>query len=192
MARMSAARRWVLASLLSCLAASCAGPTFVVQQYDGPVRPTETIAIIRVNGKDPIRLDVLDGEVVGTRVEEDARLHVEVLPGRHTLKVRDLTDPNALPGRASFIAEAGRVYRPVVFAPQPSEWGGVATVVRVFEVDGGSDAQIRDVTVPDLPKPVPTAPVRLPNFTPAPEIAPDAGTDAAPSVEAGSESPQTP
>jgi hypothetical protein len=196
MTGMSVTRRWAAAIVFGCLAASCAGPTFVVQQYDGPVRASETIAIIRVNGKDPIRLDVLDGEVIGTRVEEDARLHVEVLPGRHSLRVRDLSDPDAQPGRASFMAEAGRVYRPIVFAPRPSEWGGVATVVRIFEVDAGSDAQLRDVTLPEAAAPVPRTHVKPPDFTPAPEIrvdaGVDAGVDAAAGVEAGTESPQPP
>lgn len=123
---------------------ACAGPTYVVQQYDGPVRPAESIAILRVNGKDPIRLESLDGEPVGTRVAEDSRLHVEMLPGRHQLRVRDLARQGAAPGRAAFMAEAGRVYRPVASAPRDE----ITTSLQVFEVDADSDAPLRDVTLP--------------------------------------------
>lgn len=127
-----------LALLVGSLAAvaGCAGPTFVVQQYDGPVRPPESIAIIRVNGEDQVGIGSLDGEVIAARVDEDSRLHIEVLPGEHRIVLRDETDPAAPLGRARFVAQAGRTYRPRFEAGR----------LVVYEVDADSDEMLRAVT----------------------------------------------
>ena len=124
--------------LLAVLAAGCAGPTYIVQQYDGPVRSAETIAVIRINGSEPVGLDSLDGESVGVRATKDSRIHVEVLPGRHAMRVRDLSQPGGFPSRASFLARAGKVYRPVFSQGR----------ARIYEVDADSDATLQDVTEP--------------------------------------------
>jgi hypothetical protein len=122
-----------LVGLFACLLAACpAGPTYIVQQYKGAPRAQETIAVLRVNGKDPIRLETLDDEEITARVADDARLHVELLPGRHTLSVR-----GGEPGkRISFQAEAGKVYRVAIEEAAP----------HVHEVDRDSDSLGRDVT----------------------------------------------
>lgn len=125
----------VLPALLS-LTACPAGPTYIVQQYAGPVRPKETISILRVNGKEDVRLLTLDDEEMTARVADDARLHVELLPGRHTLSVRDV-DP---PQRITFQAEANKVYRVVL--------EGTPKGPHVHEVDRDSDAVGAEVTTP--------------------------------------------
>ena len=128
-------RRLVL--VLALLSAACAGPTFIVQQYAGPVRPKETIATLRVNGSDSVRLTTLDDEDMSAPIVEDGRLHIELLPGRHALAVRNAKAPDERPVAIAFAAEAGKVYR-VAFTPEP----------RIFEVDRGTDAPGADVTTP--------------------------------------------
>ena len=127
----------VLALTLTFAASACAGPTFIVQQYAGPVRSRETIATLRVNGADSVRLATLDDEDMNAPLVEDGRLHVELLPGRHALSVRDAKAPSERPVAMAFVAEAGKVYR-VAFTPEP----------RIFEVDRGTDAPGADVTSP--------------------------------------------
>lgn len=125
------------------LAITCGGPTFIVQQYGGSPRERETIAVIRVNGHETIVLVALDGEDIATRVPDDARLHVEVLPGKHTVTIGDLSD-TAEPARTtSFVAQAGKTYRPVM----------QQHTARVFEVNPDTDALVSDVTF--VPPPVP-------------------------------------
>ncbi|CAN5924817.1 hypothetical protein BH11MYX4_BH11MYX4_44930 [soil metagenome] len=119
------------------LGAGCGGPTFVVQQYAGPVRPRETIATLRVNGFDAVRLSTLDNEDVTAPLVEDGRLHIELLPGRHALTVRNAKAPDERPAAIVFEAEPGKVYR-VTFSPE----------ARIFEVDRGTDAPGRDATSP--------------------------------------------
>jgi hypothetical protein len=113
---------------------ACMGPTFVVQQYGGPVRPRETIATLRVNGSDPVRLITLDDEDVRSPLDSDSRLHIELLPGRHKIGVASGADDVVAP--VAFVAEAGKVYRATY----------VGKDARVFEVDRGSDSPGRDVT----------------------------------------------
>ena len=134
--------------------AGCVGPTFVVQQYAGPVRSPETIATFRVNGGDSVRLITLDEEDVRAPLESDSRLHIELLPGRH--KVGVANGPNDLVSAVTFVAEAGKVYRAVYVGNDP----------HVFEVDRGGDAAGRDVTAPTAPPPVTAPPAAT---LPAPE-----------------------
>jgi hypothetical protein len=141
----------------------CGGPTFVVQQYSGPQRARESIAVIRVNGGGP-RLTTLDDESLVVP-ERGTRFHIEVLPGVHELQV---DDPNVglYASRVRFVAEAGKVYRIVVrpaLTGQPN--------AQAFEVDRASDAEVRPVAlVVDAPPPVPA-----PLPPPAPSVSPDAG-----------------
>lgn len=116
------------------------GPTYVVQQYPGAPRPTETVAILRVVGREPVQLAGLDGETIGAPVASDARLHLELLPGRHEVTARP--GPADAPKRAAFLAEAGKVYRIVFDAGR----------ARVVEVDRSSDTLGRDVTMDDAPR----------------------------------------
>jgi hypothetical protein len=149
----------------------------VVQQYDGDRLPSDQIAVVRVNAKDPVLLDSLDGEAIAVRLPEDSRLHVEIRPGPHRVGVANALDPNAPADLVFFIAEPNKVYRPVLLAnPPPAR-------ARVYEVDRDSDALVRDVTA------APKAPPRVETVAPppapaAPPVAPteepalDAGVDA--------------
>ena len=130
----------VLVAALLFVLPGCPGPTFVVQQYGGPQRPQESIATLRVKGNEPVRLMFLDDQDVAAPIVEDGRLHIELLPGRHTLVVSNANAPNERHAPIAFQAEPGKVYR-VAFAPGPS-----GSEPRVFEVDRGKDSVIRDVT----------------------------------------------
>ncbi len=132
----------VLAKVLVLAALSlglggCAGPTFVVQQYTGPVRSKDTIATLRVNGFDSVRLMTLDNEDVAAPIVSDGRLHIEVLPGRHAITVKNASVPDEPATPIAFTAEPGRVYR-VTYSPE----------ARIFEVDRSADTIGRDATIP--------------------------------------------
>ncbi len=141
--------------------AACPGPTFIVQQYKGPVRERDTIAILRVNGSDSVRLLTLDDEDIAAPIQEDSRLHIEMLPAKHVVTVANAKAPSERYDPLVFQAEANRVYR-VAF---------VDTGARIFEVDRGTDKTLVDVTI--VPKREEPPPV-----TPPPSIAPpeDAGS----------------
>jgi len=132
---MSLSLRHLVGVAAVLLAAGCAGPTFVVQQYAGAARPKETIATLRVNGAEAVRLATLDAEDVAAPLVEDGRLHIELLPGRHALAVRNAKAPEDRPASVVFQAEAGKVYR-VTFEPE----------ARIHEVDRGTDVPGPDVT----------------------------------------------
>jgi hypothetical protein len=158
----------VLASIACATAlAACPGPTYIVQQYPGPVRPRETIAILRINGNDVVQLVLLDDDDMATPIADDARLHLELLPGRHRLRVQRTNQPHALVETLAFEAEAGRVYRVVYVGDEP----------RIFEVDRESDKTGRDVTItPTAPgTPIAPPPPVAPPPPPAPPAADDAG-----------------
>ena len=132
------------------------GPTFIVQQYGGPPRARETIATLRVNGNEPVRLLFLDEEDVAAPIVSDGRLHIELLPGKHTLIARNGDERTAPTGSFSFVAEATKVYR-VLFTGETAH---------LWEVDRDSDKPTREVTPP--PREVPP-PVREVTPPPAPE-----------------------
>lgn len=144
---MSAARTLLVRSalafgLLSCPLA-CGGPTFIVQQYDGAVRDRETISVLRFAGDGTVQLVVLDGERADTRVAEDARLHIELLPGKHTMVVQNLATPDVPAPSVSFTSEAGKTYRAVFVNSADGR-----PLLHAYEVDDGTDALLRDVTSP--------------------------------------------
>jgi hypothetical protein len=128
----------------------CPGPTFIVQQYAGPERPRETIAILRSNAKDDAKLLFLDGEDIAAPIAEDGRLHIEILPARHTVVVGRVSMPTERYPELAFHAEADRVYRVVFTGAEP----------QVYEVDRAKDTPVRDVTIakPLSPPPPPPAP----------------------------------
>jgi hypothetical protein len=148
--------------LTSVLAAACGVPTFILQQYDGPPRAAESVAVVRFDGKGSVDLVSLDGSIADAHVPEDARLHVEVLPGRHVLGVARRAAPNEPPRRVVFVAEAARYYEVAFMAPPPNEW---QPSVHVFEIDRRSGAKLRDVTY------------TAPRGEPAPPAAPSAAPD---------------
>lgn len=136
-------RRALLRFCVSGLSISaCGGPTFIVQQYDGAPRPPEAVAILRFQGDEAVQLVTLDGARADAALEEDVRLHVEVLPGAHTLSVADKRRPELGVHRLAFRARGGGVYR-VVLAQNP----GVNTKARIYEVDRDSNALLEDVTL---------------------------------------------
>jgi hypothetical protein len=162
---MNFARIAVLAAFLLGLP-DCAGPTFIVQEYPGPVRAADTIAILRLEGNGTVQLLAVDGERADARVAEDARLHVEILPGKHSVMVQNLAAPANPPEAVAFQAEAGKIYRP---AFMHTVTGGPR--LHVFEIDPRTGMPIGDATLapPRAPEP---APVSRPEVQ-APE---DAGT----------------
>jgi hypothetical protein len=83
----------------------------VVEAYSGPRRSATDVAILRFGGTDDARLVVIDGERADVTIAEDARLHVEVLPGEHRVGVISRSDPYGPLQRVLFVAQAGRVYR---------------------------------------------------------------------------------
>jgi len=131
---------WAL--FFALMVAGCPGPTFVVQQYAGPVRAPAEIATLRVNGGDSVRLITLDGEDVRAPLEVDSRLHIELLPGRHRFGVARGTSDAV--EEVEVVAEAGKVYR-VTF---------VEAAPHVLEVNRSSDAPGADVTAPPVAPPV--------------------------------------
>ena len=134
---------FAIASTIFASHVACGGPTLVVQQYDGPLRPQDTISILRVNGGGSVQLLTLDDTDVAVPIAKDTRLHLELLPGRHTVDVVNVTTPNAPPATVAFDAAPGRVYR-VAFVASESSSGPTA---HVYEVERGGDALLREVTV---------------------------------------------
>ena len=133
-----------LATLLFCVLglASCVGPTLVVQQYKGEVRPRYQVAILRQRGVDTARIATLDGDDVAVPIASDVRLHLEMLPGEHTVSAFDPRDPNRVTPELRFLAEAGRTYRVDVAS---AEYGH-GVLGRVVEIEPDSEREVRDVT----------------------------------------------
>ena len=131
----------VLIALFLLVLTACMGPTFIVQQYNGPPRPRETIAILRVNGADSVRLLFLDNEDVAAPIVSDGRLHIELLPGKHAVTARNGDDRTAATGSLEFVAEANKVYR-ITFTGETAH---------LWEVDRDSDKPSREVTAPSPP-----------------------------------------
>jgi hypothetical protein len=148
--------------LLFLVMTACMGPTFIVQQYNGPPRARETIATLRVNGAESVRLLFLDEEDVAAPIVSDGRLHIELLPGKHTLTARNGDDRSAPTGSIAFMAEPNKVYR-VVFAGETAQ---------LWEVDRDSDKPTREALPPALPAPA--------SRPPAPSPSPPASSDAPP------------
>lgn len=136
-------------SVLFASNVACGGPTLVVQQYEGPVRAQETIAILRVNGAGSVQLVTLDDADVAVRVASDTRLHLELLPGRHTLDVVNVATPHAPAETVAFHASPGRVYRVAFVAREP----GAPAIARVYEVERSADTLLREVTVDPRARP---------------------------------------
>ena len=153
---------------------ACGPQTFIIQQYDGPVRDTETIAILRINGSDSVRVLSLDGEYADPRMEQDTRLHIELLPGRHTLRVASALHPHVGSRSLSFLAEAGRVYRVVLdqSMSMPSS-APLGVDAQVFEVDRGSDGLLRAVTAEVRPGPGDLLRTKPERPAPAPSLPPE-------------------
>lgn len=152
--------RWCVLAGVMASQVACGRATFVVQQYAGPAQPAEAVAVLRVNGNEDVRVLELDDRDVRAPIDRDVRLHIEMLPARHTVVVGAMgfeNDPRApTSGKLAFRAEPGKVYR-VAIGESPKD-------AHVYEVDRGSDAVVREateVTPPPAPAPAP-APVAAP------------------------------
>jgi hypothetical protein len=169
-------RSWLLIAVLTAVAPlACGGPTFVISQYPGPPRPPETIAILRVTGGSSVQPISVDGDPLAP-VDDDVRLHIEVLPGEHSVAVANLGLPDQPAQRVRFFAEAGKLY--------VAAWTGGSP--RVFEIDQSSGAMLRDasVTAPEEPPPAPhPVPPPSPAQPPAPQPPPPVDTAPAPPPE---------
>lgn len=162
----------MLTTFAAWMLIGCPGPTFIVQQYAGPERPRETIAILRSNASDDAKLLMLDEQDIAAPIADDGRLHIELLPERHTVVVGRASAPAERYLALAFLAEPDRVYRVAFAGAEP----------HVYEVDRSKDTLLRDVTIvrpPPLPPPVAAPP-------PPPPADADAGSTEEP--EAGSES----
>ncbi len=133
--RSSGGLRWLLSLLFVAVVAlaGCGGPTYVVEKYPGAQRSPDEVAILRFRGTDEAKLVTVDGERADIRIDQDARLHVEVLPGEHTVGLVRASDLQAPLSRVTLRAEAGKTYR-FEFGPEPG------APARGYEVDPGSDA----------------------------------------------------
>jgi hypothetical protein len=156
--------------------------TFIMEAYPGPVRPANTIAVVRVDGASAVEVLALDGEPL-VPISPDTRLHIEVLPGRHTLLARNRMSPGgeAAPQAVAFEARAGKFYR-VSFVGGSSAFGPLEA--RAFELDPQTGASGLDVTAVEPaapPAPLKTPPARAPILGPngSPSAAP-APSDTAP------------
>ncbi len=196
MPRLSPAR-WVKLLMFTALglgAAACVGPTFILQDYPGPVQSAERVAIVRFEGNAAVDLVAVDGNVADAHVPDDARLHLELLPGKHLLAVANRAAPNDPPLAVRFNAEPGRFYK-VVFAANQGDFAVRRALI--FEIDQGSGALLKDVTseraAPPSRAPVAAsasvAPVPAPPSEPArslPSVPPQAPL---PSASSGASAP---
>lgn len=145
-----------LGVLLSAVASTgCGQVTYVLQQYDGPVRAKDQVSILRVQPGDPAQIIGMDGEKLGPQMlDSDVRLHIEMLPGKHELNVEN---PQAMPGmntkEVKFVAEPGRTYRVVLAdrawhvknaaANKPGSWSPL-----IYEVQSSDGKLLREVSLP--------------------------------------------
>lgn len=141
-----------IASLLVSL--GCGQVTYIVQQYDGPVRDRDEVSILRLAPGDPAQIIAMDGDALGRQdLESDVRVHIEMLPGKHQLEVENPQSARKTTQRVAFIAEPGRTYR-VVLADRewhakksaPDRAGAWSPLV--YELDGSSDDLLREVSLP--------------------------------------------
>jgi len=178
-------RRIVLAALAGLSLLQCGRPIFIASAYPGPPRERAEIGVLRVLGDEPAQLISVDGEAADARVSEDAALHLELLPGRHTVFVQDIRAPQEPPGLVRFQVTPGGLYG-VRFTQGPAE-------PQIFTLDPSSYAALTNVTLkPEPPKPPP--PSVLPPATapaePTPiEPASPAPTSAEPTTTAPSAAP---
>jgi hypothetical protein len=175
---------------LFSLPAACGGPTFIVQQYEGSPRPRDAVAIVRLNGDDPIQVLDIDRSPTNVRVGSGTRVHIEVLPGEHTVTVIDAEHPNGTSQFVRFRTEPGKLYR-ALWLMQANHTPGLSDLARVYEVDASSDTPLQDASIPwrsDDFTPAINALPMLDNLSRSPTVGRDgaAPSDAAPSDAAPS------
>jgi hypothetical protein len=149
-------KKFLAGSALLLLLTSACGPTvtLVVQQYPGPARERTEVAVIRIESDQAAQLAAVDREPLGKlALKEDTRLHVELLPGEHTLDIRHPKKTVDATQVVRFKAEAGAVYsaflderdwyRKTGTEPQPGAWTAL-----VYEIDGERGTRLREVSLP--------------------------------------------
>lgn len=154
----------------------CGTATFIVQQYDGAPLAEEHVAILRLNGDEPVRLEALDGEPLGYELHDRAsRVHIEMLPGEHELALAE--GPELPAKRRRFRAEAGKVYRPLLVRTAtdgPAIPGVTGWVIGIYEVNAGNDEIIREISQVAVAAPALSSSVAAPTGVVAPPAAPSA------------------
>ena len=139
--------------MLLLAASGCGQVTYILQQYDGPARARGEVSILRLQADDTAQVLVMDGEALGNQaLDSDVRLHIEMLPGKHTLRVRNPKAAGLDTQDVVFLAEAGRLYHveladrnwhQVTAAPvAPGVWSAL-----VYEVED-SGRPLREVSLP--------------------------------------------
>jgi hypothetical protein len=146
-------KRSILLVLSLVALAGCTGPTFIVQQYAGTPRASESIAVLRISGGDGPQVVALDGEALPPVYDRSVRMHIEVLPGPHDLEAFAPARGVERPVPLRFVAEAGKMYRLEVrpshaSADRALEASGIAYL---YEVDRDTDVP----RGPALPEPPP-------------------------------------
>ncbi len=148
--------------LAVCAAVVCCGGTvtFVWQQYEGPSRSKDRIALVRTTGASSTLLVAIDGESILAPLDYDNRLHVEVLPGIHDIDVAAPSIGLRHVISVRLLAEAGKVYRVEVSAPprslpqpdngEPQLWDG-EWQAHAYEVDRDTDARRGIADAPAAP-----------------------------------------
>ena len=144
----------------TCLAVSlgtaCGQVTFVVQAYPGAARSAEQVSVVRINRDAPVRVVSVDGDPLGSQpLDSDARLHVEILPGKHELIIENEHVPVEKTKVVRFLAEPGRTYRVLAAnrewhvhsAPRKPARGTTWSPL-VYEVDTAGDRLLREVSLP--------------------------------------------
>ncbi len=133
---------------------ACGQVTYVLQEYDGPPRAREQVSVLRIESEDPAQIVSLDGEPLGTQAfDSDVRFHIEMLPGRHTLAIKNPKAELQAAHTVAFVAEPGRVYRVLVAdrpwhvtapsANRPGMWSAL-----IYEINPGDGRLLREVSLP--------------------------------------------
>jgi hypothetical protein len=141
--------RALLLALATLCASACGTATYILQQYNGPVRPQDQIGILRINGGSGLEISYLDGKPLGIVLQdESARIHIEMLPGVHRLSVANPAEFGR-PSEVRFRVEPNQVYR-VGLESVPVRHGSTtrtATRALVYEIDRDSDEVLRDASI---------------------------------------------
>ena len=145
---------YTLTCILALAAAGCGQVTYVLQQYDGPVRARDQVSVLRIQSDDPTQLVSLDEEQLGAQaLDSDVRLHIEMLPGKHTLSVKNPNVQIMQTQKVAFVAQPGRVYRVLLSnrawhtnTARPSPQGTWSPLV--YEVDPDTGRPLQEVSLP--------------------------------------------
>lgn len=139
--------------VMATVSAACGQVTFILQQYDGPPRAPEQVSVLRVQPDDVAEVVAMDGEPLGGQtLDSDVRLHIELLPGKHTLRVKNPNAQGLDTKDVSFMAQAGSYYRVELVN---REWHALRAKARpgawsalVYEIRASDGRRLREVSLP--------------------------------------------